>query len=308
MRALAAWAMKGPREATSLAAVAAAIPPIESLFLLSMIMGGLSSAIVSLVVLRQGFMQATAIVSVALAIAALGCVYSQHPVVLLPMLLSLLMATLLRSRPLVQCLIAAVPIAVLLVLMVNQVIPLWTDEHQQTLLKVFEAWSKDAQMPLELDKIAPFLKQLALGVWVAGMLFVAYCALFLARHWQAMLFNPGGFQQEFHALVLPRSLSIATIVLMLGLELLGPAFGLVLPSLYLLSMLAGVALVHGLIGRPTAKSQPTGSASGNDGKSLALLWLFYISMVLLQPMLLLLISMAWMDSFAQFRQRFKTKS
>lgn len=303
MRVLASLAMKGPREAALLAAVTAAIPPVDALFLVSIIMGMVSSAVVGLVVLRLGWQRALPVTALAMGFAAVGSAYSQHPGVLLPLMLTAIMGFALRSLPLAQTMVVGLIPAVVLVLLYNQLIPLWTDSHLQLLTEVFESWSKQTEVPIDIEALRPFLSYLALGVWASGMLLIALCALFIARHWQAMLYNPGGFQQEFHALVLPKSITLITVILMFGLEFFGPPFGLVLPSLYVLSFIAGLALVHGLLGRPSAATANASAQPSKEGRSLALLWLFYLSMVLLQPMLLLLISMAWMDSFAQFRRR-----
>jgi hypothetical protein len=52
----------------------------------------------------------------------------------------------------------------------------------------------------------------------AGLLTSQLMTLCLARWWQAMLFNPGGFQQEFHHLRLPKTVAVsAFLVVCLGL-------------------------------------------------------------------------------------------
>ncbi|WP_411728406.1 hypothetical protein [Methyloglobulus sp.] len=61
-----------------------------------------------------------------------------------------------------------------------------------------------------IDLIAPYMT----GIAAAGAVFSMLLGLFLGRWWQAMLFNPGGFRQEFLGLkVQPRLavISIATI-------------------------------------------------------------------------------------------------
>ncbi len=46
------------------------------------------------------------------------------------------------------------------------------------------------------------------GLWVANMLAVVVLCLVLGRWWQALLYNPGGFRGEFHALRLSRGFSV----------------------------------------------------------------------------------------------------
>jgi len=53
------------------------------------------------------------------------------------------------------------------------------------------------------------------GGVASGLLVMAIVGLLLARYWQALLFNPQGFQAEFHALRLPWGFAVATVVAVL---------------------------------------------------------------------------------------------
>jgi hypothetical protein len=76
----------------------------------------------------------------------------------------------------------------------------------------------------------------------ASMLALALLGLILARYWQALLFNPGGFQAEFHSLRLPRGFAAATLVAVLGGYIMGPGVvndaGTVMITVFVLQALA----------------------------------------------------------------------
>jgi len=45
---------------------------------------------------------------------------------------------------------------------------------------------------------------------------MSICLLMLARWWQAVLYNPGGFQQEFHQFKLQPAIAMMLMVLFLA--------------------------------------------------------------------------------------------
>ena len=55
---------------------------------------------------------------------------------------------------------------------------------------------------------------LGLLAWLVGS--TAVCGLFLSRWWQALLFNPGGFQEEFHGFRLDRTIALILIVFVIA--------------------------------------------------------------------------------------------
>lgn len=86
------------------------------------------------------------------------------------------------------------------------------------------------------------------GAFGVSVMSVALGALFLARSWQAGLFNPGGFQKEFHALKLGRSTSfvggaIVLVALLQGGQLLGAVAMVVIFCFFL----QGLAVMHALV-------------------------------------------------------------
>jgi hypothetical protein len=122
----------------------------------------------------------------------------------------------------------------------------------------------------------------------------ASVSLFIARWWQAMLFNPGGFGAEFRALRADWRLAVGAVVVLVGLLLLEGeprrlAAELMLVALVVFS-LQGLAVAHGLL----AGSRQAG------------LWIgaLYIAIALLWPYpLLALGAVGLIDTWVDFRTR-----
>lgn len=69
-----------------------------------------------------------------------------------------------------------------------------------------------------VESVLPVLS----GFWILGLWVLVTGSLVLARWWQAVLYNPGGFQQEFHALRLDWRLAGASLLIMLAATFTGP--------------------------------------------------------------------------------------
>lgn len=85
--------------------------------------------------------------------------------------------------------------------------------------------------------------------FAATFYFNVMLALFIARWWQALLYNPGGFGREFHELRIHPALGLFGVIL-LGFQLVfgtGHWAGELLFLLLPLYFIQGVAVVHGLI-------------------------------------------------------------
>ena len=122
-----------------------------------------------------------------------------------------------------------------------------------------------------------------------GYMFLAVVLLMLARWMQATLFNPGGFQKEFHQLHIGQktALGLAGLIFLGSYQLVIPqswVFYFILPLLF-----SGIALVHAVVVK----------------KKLSSLWLviFYILLIVLPTVLQLLVLLALVDSWYDFRSR-----
>ncbi len=127
------------------------------------------------------------------------------------------------------------------------------------------------------------------------VMFGSLVSLMFARNMQAAIFNPGGFQKEFHSIRLPSSMMS---LLLLGALLCSFSDGLLtglIPMLVLPLAIAGVSLVHSSIAIK--------KLGGNW------LVLFYVSLVLVGSLtLLLLIFIASLDSVIDIRKRLIQRS
>ena len=112
------------------------------------------------------------------------------------------------------------------------------------------------------------------GMLGAGTAMTSVLCLLLARYWQAALYNPGGFGEEFKALYYPpvvTALALAAIALAsLGLQYRTWAMICVMPLSF-----AGLALVHA---RVEARGQGKGWLTG-----------FYVAWLIFDPVKLLVV-------------------
>jgi hypothetical protein len=143
----------------------------------------------------------------------------------------------------------------------------------------------------ETDELIQSMAVWMTGIFVAAITITVMLALVLARHWQAMLYNPGGFGKEFRQLRIGKVfalLIVACIVLAIvtsskvAIEILMIAVGVF--------MLQGIALAHGIVYQLEMKS----------GWLVALYILLFI---LLAQMFVLLAAFGIIDNFVDFRRK-----
>lgn len=143
------------------------------------------------------------------------------------------------------------------------------------------------------DGISESIEQIArlmTAIVVVALLLNVLFGLLLGRWWQSMLYNPGGFAEEFRQLRLPKSIAWITIAVMLvsilaqqGAGMLAGNLMIVLVFFYLLQ---GVAIIHNVVAE----------------RKLNVGWLvgFYFLMIIALPQVALLlllmgVSDAWLD-------------
>ena len=129
------------------------------------------------------------------------------------------------------------------------------------------------------------------GMLGAGTAMSAVLCLLMARYWQAALYNPGGFGDEFRALYYPPVVAMALALGLIALAGLGSEYRTWALICALPLSFAGLALVHAR------------AASRGQGKG----WLigFYLVWLLFDPVKLLVVFAAIADSWFNFRQRWK---
>src|SRR5690606_12926604 len=135
------------------------------------------------------------------------------------------------------------------------------------------------------DYTAEQLANVMLRFYGAYHAIAVLLCLMLARWWQALLYNPGGFGQEFRALRFdPRVMLTLLALIVLGLLGAGPD-GWV-PLLSIPPLVGGVAVVHALVAQ----------------RSLGGHWLAlgYLTLALMYPLVIML---GLMDSVFDLRKR-----
>lgn len=281
MRTLAEFVMKSRSRAMGSAAVAAFVP------VLSLV----SCAIVALVWLRMGRNEG---VKVLLAAALPGFYYwlgLGSPDVILMLAGAVILAECLRAD---QGWPRTLMLATLLAALVALNLQWLSDEVLRDVIRLLlDQGGLSQQYNLgmaEQERVQQLLGSLLNGVITAVQLVFLLAGLILARWWQALLYNPGGFQSEFHALRLPPwaclPLLLVLLMVMSGQVWLLP----VLPVLVVPYVLAALALVHGIFGIKSYNSFWLG--------------LLYVLLLFALPyMSVLLVLIALADSLMNFRHR-----
>lgn len=280
MKALAEYAMQGWKNAAKAALILGLLP----------FCGWIGAAVVALFNLRKGASEGLPVMLWAalpslLAWAYVGDIFSA------PLLIAVIVGSLVW-RQTVSMLYAIV--AVVVVSMLNQWLILqWSPPGLENLQSVMEqllaqsAVMEEAAKEIGSEHFVDTMLNTSYGFSIACS---ALVSLFLARWWQAQLFNPGGFQEEFHNLQLPPYWSVA---LMAGaaIALKSGGLGIGIALLCTLPLLiAGLGLVHCLISRWNA---PKGVLVGFYGLA------FILGPSLLVPMMLMVV----LDSFINIRGR-----
>ena len=291
MPALAQWAMRGPIEAAVLVVVFAVLswylPPLAYL----------AGAVVALLAMQLDGGRALAVTAAATAVLTLlsqlllgsavpglvGALLTLAPVAVLGDLVR-------RQGALVVGLIGAGVVGMLLAL-AGWVLPAdppqwWLEQLRQFQEQIQESASVDELTPGQIQTLAVLMPGLVGMMSVIGM----FISLILGRWWQALLYNPGGFQRDFHALSIGRGLALALVVFAaLGATGMQMAANVALAG-------AAAALFHGLaIVHALASRLPQG-----------IWWLvpFYVLLVFMLPYMAVMLAVAGvLDTVLDFRRR-----
>ena len=281
MRRLAEFIMRGRVQAIVVMVFAAVVP----------MMFWLSAAAASLVLLRRGLNNSLSVIIWAIPPALLW-VYLDDPRPLLGVLGALGLAYLLRvtsswSKVLLASVLIGVFFAWALGIAFAQPLASLAAELNTAMPKMlsglYEQLSADDVLLLQ-GLIVPVLTGLMAGV----LQLLCVLSVILARYWQAVLYNPGGFAQEFQQLRLPVVIMFPLVFGMLFAPSLGIPAAVLTPLCSVPLMFAGLATVHGLVAKYRSGS----------------FWLIglYVAMVLFTQLIYpLLVILAIFDSVFDFR-------
>lgn len=278
MRGLAEFVMSGRRQAILAALLTGVLPLVNFL----------SPAIVGLVCLRFGVREGLLVLIWAL-LPALGWSIAGDVTPLVLLLGVSALALVLRQTSSWQAaLLAAVGVG-----LGTELALALQPEFLTIVLEQVRAYLDTAPAQNELGSLGDEdeLRGLLVSFIGAMHMLLALGLLIVSRWWQAMLYNPGGFRQEFHELRLGYRVALVLLLLILLANLGIPLLQSL--GLYLLLPLffAGLALVHGVAAK----------------KKLSRLWLVAFYLVMLNPITLqILILFALIDSWYDFRSRITT--
>lgn len=291
MRKIGEWLLAQDRNAALVAFLAALSP-------LLYLPGGLVAAIiVGLVTLHRG-VRSGLIVLAWVALPAISLLFLHRvgvfDVLLVRCVLVWILASVLRShRSWRLVLEVAVVIGVVGVigvhLFVNDVSAWWLKilSDKMDVSTIAANWKvAENEITRYMQRIAP----IATGLAGFVILFGTIVELLIARWWQAAMFNPGGLRKEFVNIHMSRAASIVVVLAMLGGLLHAAIIIDLFPLLLLPFMLAGLSLMHLMLGMKKGLLIPV--------------ILVYTGLVFATfYMVLLLALLGFVDSWWDFRKR-----
>lgn len=286
MLPLAEWAMRGRGQALGLIVILLLTTPI--IWPNSM----LAAAVLALIALRKGVKEGFRLYFWAL-LPAIALLYWSNLLPLLLLSMSLLTAVLLRQLRSWSLVLTAISLSGLAVaLLANTLAESSLLNVVQQMEEIFQELKSNADAQQQ-EAYSAFIELIS-AEFLAGMLAAVLCissflSLVLARYWQAALFNPGGFQQEFHQLRLDKtwlvfSLAATIMLLSFGKQYITWVWVVLFPVL-----VTGFALFHAV-----AKH-----------KKLRKHWyvIFYIIVLLGDIPKMILVLFALADSVSDFRSK-----
>jgi len=134
------------------------------------------------------------------------------------------------------------------------------------------------------------------GTFAAAFAIIAIISLIIARNWQARLYNPGGFGEEFRQIVIGKQASIALII---GITLAVITENQLIIELIMVGvavfMFQGLSLAHSIVKQ----------------RNMNIRWLvglYVLMFLLLIQMIVLLATFGLVDNFADFRRQVAKKN
>ena len=296
MHSLAQFIMRNPLSAALVAASSAVL----SLLLPPLLL--ISGATIALVSLRNGAQQGALIIvlaSIGTGILAYLSIGAALPVVWLALLhwlpllvLSLILRATISLAFTLQFTAALGVLGVLgFYLALGDPAAWWISIVDQTLSELQQAEViHDPDFLEQLRQIIEAWAPLLPGQIVSSLLLSLILALLLGRWWQSLLYYPGGFKEEMQRLRLGRPLALAMALL------LGCSLALGWPILANLTLVVGlICTVHGIV-----LVHVLAALAG-----LSKIWLVLFYLLLLIVLSQLVLVLALVDAWVDFRNRFR---
>ena len=278
MRALADFVMKGRAQAVFAATLATG----------SVFLAWVGAAIVALVILRRGLSAGAYVLFWALLPAVVLAYWGDSGPLSALLGTSLLAVVLRLSASWTMTLCAAV----LSGLLTGLAIQLFGQGYIQEILHLLSDFVAQMQTQAETGSQAaislPSATQIIGLLALSNALTVVLC-LILSRWWQAVLYNPGGFAQEFQGFRIAPSVTLALLVIAVLVASLGADYRFWALILIVPFIFAGFGLAHAVV----AKKQLGGNWLG----------VFYLCWFVLDPIKLALLIAVVADSWVNIRAR-----
>lgn len=298
MRLLANYILRGPMQAMLVIAVFAILsmlqPPLSWFF------GYISGGAVALVTLHVGLYQGLiATFGAAVGSAVIAYFVMQAPTLALLFALMIwlpvwILAAVLRySRSLAMALQVAGLIGIAVVIIVFLAVPdpvvVWLEALQQVKPQLLKAYGIPEP---DLDHLLELASRIMTGSTAAFLVLGLISSLIIGRAWQALLFNPGGFKDEFCQMRFTRMVGLSTLgLLAVSLSSNQPVIMNIIVVLGLTYVVVGLAVAHGLVAK----------LGGNP------VWLVavYVMLVILPAQVMVLLGLFGLtDIWVDFRARF----
>lgn len=272
MRGLAEYVMVGRRQAIIIVLLCGFFPLLYFL----------SAAVVGLVTLRRG--QQEGLLVLLWSLLPAGTLWSMgdsSPIFL--MLGTYVLALVLRRTESWQLVIL---LAIGLGLLTQASLLIQPEYRAQVEQVVNEGLQAQLNQAGQAEYTAEQVVDLLLSFYGAYHAFMVTICMIISRSWQAKLYNPGGFRQEFHLLRFdPRVMILLLGLILAGLLDIPPLDGL-LPLFSVAPMIAGLAIAHWIVAK----------------KKLGTPWLVlcYLTLFMMAPAIILL---GLADSVLDLRRR-----
>lgn len=297
LRGLASFSMQGRWQAAMVIAamslMALVIPPVSYL----------AGGIITLSTLKAGPKEGIRVVAIATVVFAIAVtlllnqpymtglflISSWLPVYGITLLLG-------YTRSLAVSLLVAVGIGLLLVGVTYLVLPdpaAWWIQMMAPFVQMLQAQPNWQLNQADTESFVAALSNMMTGLIVAGLFANVLLGLLLGRAWQAGLYNPGGFAEEFQQLQLGKMPAVLTVIVALAALLPGNGLAMLqdcLPILLVLFAVQGVAVVHAIVRL--------------QQKHKAWLIVMYILLLIMMPQMVFLLALIGvLEQWFNFRRR-----
>lgn len=240
MRGLAEYVMSGRRQAATVTVLFGLIPMLNLL----------SGAVVALVGLRKGPQEGFLMMMWALLPAGLQWLVGDTAPVIMVVGVTVLAYLLRRTQSWQQVLLLATVLGLLL----QMSLPLQPEYVANIEALLDRLLQSGASIPattegVTLEEARAQMLALWLNFYGVEHVLVFTGCLMLGRYWQALLYNPGGFGQEFHNLRIDRRVMAVLLALLLtGLAGVEPLNGWMM-VFCVIPALSGLAMAHCVVAR-----------------------------------------------------------